>query len=87
MFSATAPKLWNSLPKHTHEIKSLAAFKKNVKTYLLDYLLRSFEYILFYFHFIYAFFIIVNNCWIPTYCGEGKGNQRSEDKLHVDLAS
>lgn len=22
-----------------------------------------------------------------NYCGEGKGNQRSEDKLHVDLAS
>ena len=33
-FSAATPTLWNSLPTHFHDIESLAAFKRLVKTYL-----------------------------------------------------
>ena len=33
-FYAATPTLWNNLPAHIHEIESLGAFKKHVKTYL-----------------------------------------------------
>ena len=34
LFYTAAPTLWNSLPTHIHEIKSLGAIKRHVKTHL-----------------------------------------------------
>lgn len=35
-FTAAAPELWNSLPNHIREIKSISIFKKTIKTYLFQ---------------------------------------------------
>ena len=32
-FSVATPTLWNSLPVHIHDIESLGAFKRHVKTH------------------------------------------------------
>jgi len=33
-FSIYAPKIWNKLPQHIHNIESVATFKTSLKTYL-----------------------------------------------------
>ena len=49
-FSAATPTLWNSLPMHIHDIESLGAFKRLVKTYLFRLSFTKF-FMYFYRHF------------------------------------
>ncbi|KAF7650849.1 hypothetical protein LDENG_00119400, partial [Lucifuga dentata] len=50
-FSCSAPRLWNSLPLHIHQLDSITQFKSQIKTYL----------------FKLAWFINYVICFIPLY--------------------